>query len=481
MASLRASLKKEADVIVIGGGVVGALVLRALSKYRLRVLLLEKGNDFASGVTRANSAVIHAGFDPKPGTKKAKLNVLGNAMFPSLCAQLNVPYIPLASLVTAYAEQEEETLALLLAQGKEYGVPGLSILSRKEILEKEPNMARTAVAALYAPSSAIVSPWEVAIGAVENACQNGAEALRGRTVTAITRENDRFIVTVQTTEGQEVYACRCLVSAAGVVADDICRMLTESDYKITGRRGHYFVLDKQAAGLINHILFPCPSAKGKGVLILPEYHGRIMIGPDSESIDDKTDTATVEEGLARVKEAAASYLSVPIPWRYLIRTFSGVRPTPSTGYFIIRKHPSVPGFVEAAGIESPGLASAPAIAQEVERLVLDVLGGAAQKDFDPVRQKYTAKPEKKDNTLVCRCSQVTRGQIRDAIAGPCGARTVKGVKLRTGTTAGACQGGFCLPDIVSVLSEELHIPKEQVLYDGPGSNLLTGPTRRGEH
>ncbi len=472
--------KREADVIVIGGGVVGTLILRALSQYRLRVLLLEKGNDFASGATRANSAVIHAGFDPKPGTAKARLNVLGNAMYPSLCEQLKVPYIPLPSLVAAFSEEETATLEKLLERGKSYGVPGLSLLNRKELLEKEPNLSDSAVAALYAPSSAIVAPWEVAIAAAENACQNGAEALRGRNVAAITRQNGRFVLTVETADGIEYYACQCLVNAAGVAADDILAKITEPDYKIMGRRGHYFVLDKPASWIIKNILFPCPTEKGKGVLILPEFHGRIMLGPDSESIDDKTDTATVEEGLARVKQAAQSYLSVPIPWRYLIRTFTGVRPTPSTGDFIIRKHPTVPGLVEAAGIESPGLASAPAIAQEVERLVLDVLGGAERKDFRPERQKHAAHRDNKDNTLVCRCNKVTRGQIRDAIAGPCGARTVKGVKLRTGTTAGACQGGFCLPDIVSILAEELNIPKEQVLYDGPGSYVVTGPTRRGE-
>lgn len=474
---------KEFDAAVIGGGVTGTLALRELTALGYRCCLLEAGSDLASGATRANSAIIHAGFDPLPGTKKARLNVLGAGLYPELAKKLDIPYRPVPSLVAAFSPEECGAVDTLYRRGLENGVSGLRILSKSELSRLEPNISESAECALFAPS-AIVEPWTVAIAAAENAADNGAEVFRSCRVTEIGQSSDGYVLTARR-PGDETLTlrARAVVNAAGVHADEVHALLAPPDYKITGKRGQYLVLDRGAAGLVNNILFPCPSEKGKGMLIFPEIHGRIMIGPDSEAVPDRDGTETVSAGLAAVKAAVAKYLRVPVPYGLTIRTFAGVRPAADRGDFIIEEAPGLPGFFDAAGIESPGLASAPAVAREIAALVGSRLGKRSLPDFNPFRRprltsaQAAARGIEGASTVVCRCEKVSEAEIVDAIRRRCGATTVKGVKLRTGSGAGGCQGGYCQPEIVKILARELGIDPCRVLYDGEGSNILTGRTR----
>ncbi len=469
---------KKYDVAVIGGGVTGALTLRELAACGYKCVLFEAGSDLASGATRANSAIIHAGFDPKPGSLKAQMNVLGASLYPELARSLDFPFLEMPSLVTAFSPEEEETVEMLFSRGKTNGVKGLKILTRAQLQAMEPNIAPTAGPALFAPS-AIVEPWSVAIAAAENAADNGAEVLRSAPVTAIEATGDGFVITAR---GQR-FGALAVVNASGIHAAEVHSLLAPPSFKMIPKRGQYFVLDRGARGLVNNILFPCPSAKGKGMLIFPEIHGRIMVGPDSEAISDLDGTETERLSIAVIRDAVKKYLKVPIPYNLSIRTFAGVRPASDRGDFIIEECSQFPGFFDAAGIESPGLASAPAIAKKLCGLVSDRLGARQAPDFNPCRRPRltTAKAAELGaegaSTIVCRCEKVSEAEIVDCIRRSCGAVTVKGVKMRTGSGAGGCQGGYCQPEIVKLLSRELGIPPEEVLYDEPGSNILTGPTR----
>ena len=463
------------DCIIVGGGAVGALTLRSLTARGGRCLLLEAGADLASGATRANSAIVHAGFDPVPGTKKAYYNVRGAAMYPALADALDIPYRPMDSLVVAYSDAELGTLEKLYQRGVANGVREQRIIGREELLRREPNLSPNAVGALCA-ASALVEPWTVAISAAECAADNGADVRCGHRVTAIEAANGLFRVTAETETGTVEFTARTVVNAAGVHADAIHAMLAPKTYTITGKRGQYYVLGKRAAGIVNSVLFACPTEKGKGVLITPEIHGRILVGPDSEPVADRTDNGITADALELVRNAAARYLSVPLPMNLQIRTFAGVRPVGDTGDFVIGPCEAVPGFFEAACIESPGLASSPAIGEAVASQVAGFLGLRGGAHFVPVRRPRLTDGGTGD-TLVCRCNRVTRAQIVDAIHRNCGARTVKGVKLRTGAMLGECQGGFCSGRIAAILAEELKTDLTQIRYDGPGSRILTERTR----
>ncbi len=469
------------DCIVIGGGAVGTLTLRALTAAGASALLLEAGTDLASGATRANSAIIHAGFDPLPGTKKAEMNVRGAALYPELVRTLDIPYRPTDSLVVAYSPEEIPVLETLLARGQANGVRDLQLLTRQEVLEREPNLSGDVCGALRA-ASAIIEPWTVAIAAAENACDHGAGVATEHRVTSITATGDGFCVTARTPVGDMTFRASAVVNAAGVHADEIHAMLLPKTYHITGKRGQYVVLDRRAGGLVRSVVFACPTEKGKGVLITPEIHGRVMIGPDSTVCDDREDIATTVDALTYVKQTASRYLSVHLPTELQIHTFAGIRPAGDTGDFVIGEAEGLHGFFEAACIESPGLASAPAIAQRLAEQIAEYLSLPKQgrQTFLPPRRPRLRIDEASrgaETTLVCRCEKVTEAQIVDAIHRNCGARTVKGVKLRTGATLGECQGGFCTPKIVRILARELHAEPQTIRYDEPGSECLIGKTR----
>lgn len=467
-------MRDKYDVIIIGGGVTGTLALRALSKWDLKLLLLEAGSDIASGATRANSAVMHAGYDPEPGTLKARLNKRGTELYPELCGKLAVKYIPTPSVVAAYSEEDRGTVEKLYSRGLENGVDGLSVIERDALRAAEPNISDSAVCALLASSSALLEPWAIAAAAAETSADNGAELLTDSRVTSIVRKNGFYSVFC----GENEYRAAAVINAAGVNADLIHNMAAPPEFRIIPRKGHYIVLDRGARGLVRNILFPCPTKNGKGMLILPEIHGRLLLGPDAASQDEREDVSTAEEGIALVKRTVRDYLRVPIPYGLMIRSFAGVRPTPDTGDFIIRECRSAPGFIDAAGIESPGLASAPAIAEMLEKLTLDILGGAAaRKGYVSKRRPAGSYPDSMRSNIVCRCEKVSEADIVDSVHRNCGVRTVKGVKLRTGAGFGGCQSGFCQPKVVDILARELGIDKSEVRYDGPGSEILVSKNR----
>jgi len=478
------------DITIIGGGVVGCLIGRELSRCQARVLLVEKDSEVANGTTKANSAIVHAGFDCKPGTLKGKFNVEGNAMFDRVCGELSVPFKRNGSLVVAFSEEELPELYNLEKKGKQNGVPGLELLSGDEVRKREPHLSKTIVEALYAPTGGIVAPWDLAIAAAENAMDNGMELRVDTEVIGIERIDGGYRLQTDTGEAIET---RVVINCAGLYSDRIHNMVSEPCFKIIPRRGEYFVLDKSEGNHVSHTIFQCPTPNGKGVLISPSVHGNLIVGPNAEQVETVEHVETTAAGLKSVREAATKS-SPDVAYAAVITSFAGLRSTPDTGDFIIGEAKDAPGFFDVAGIESPGLTSAPAIAVHVAGLVRAYLGNPASKaDFNPVRRPvlhFSHLPNEakaawiqKDpryGRIVCRCESITEGEIVDAIHRNAGATTVDGIKRRLRPGMGRCQGGFCGPRVVEILSRELNIPLTAVRKDRPASVLLTGPTKTVE-
>lgn len=476
----------EYDVIIVGAGVVGAFAARELSKYRLKVCLVEKEADAAMGTSKANSSIVHAGYDAEPGTLKAKLNVRGNEIMEGICKELDVPFKRIGSFVLGFEEKDRERLEELKQRGIKNGVKGLQILTRKEIGEKEPNVSPDALYALYAPSAGVVCPYELTIAAVENAVDNGVELQLENKVNNINIENGKFIVSTEKGELNSKF----LVNAAGLYADKIAEMLGKHDFSISPRRGEYILFDKNQGKLVNKVLFQLPTDKGKGILVTTTVDGNLLIGPNAEDIDDREDVSTSARGLDEIVLGARK--SVPgFNLRETITSFAGLRARPSTGDFIIEASQVNPHLVNAAGIESPGLSAAPAIGEYiVDILRSQGLALVDKKDFNPLRKpvlKFREMDEKElqkvisENPhygrIVCRCEKVTEGEIIDAIRRSAGARNLDGVKRRTRAGMGRCQGGFCTPRVVEILSRELGIPMEAVTKSGRESKILVGKTK----
>lgn len=498
------------DVIIVGSGISGAFVARNLSKYDLKVLVIEKENDVANETTMANSAIVHSGYDPEPGTNKAKFNAKGNRMYEAICRELHVEFQQIGSLTVATSEEELETLKMLAERAIINEVP-VELKTREQALEMEPNLSDETVGALYAPTAGIVYPWELAIGLMENAIDNGVELKLNQEVTKIEKiekvekiekagntekvEKEAAVYYQITTKNlmndsvENQYLAKCVINAAGVYADQVHNFLSPARFKIQPRRGQYYVLDRLVGDHVKHVVFPCPSEKGKGVLVTPTTHGNILVGPNSEVIEDKAGIGTTITGLEFVKEHANRIVK-NIPYQKVIRSFSGLRPSADVHDFVIEEVVGAPGFIDVAGIESPGLASAPAIAQEVERLVSNRLSLEVKTHYNPNRRprvhfKSLSLEEKraliaenhKYGQIVCRCETVTEAEIIDAIHRSAGATTIKGVKKRVRPGMGRCQGGFCEPLVIEILARELGIPWMDVLYDGPRSNILIEETK----
>lgn len=477
------------NITIIGGGVTGCLVARELSRYQLDVLLIEKDNDIANGTTKANSAIVHAGYDAKPGTLKAWFNVAGNALFDTLCRELNVPFKRIGSLVLGFSESEMHTLKELQQRGTENGVPGLTVIGADEVARLEPHRADTVVGALYAPTGGIVGPWELAIAAAENAMDNGVKLMLNTAVSRIEKIKDGYRVTA----GGTTIETRCVINCAGLYADSIHNMVAEPAFSITPRRGEYYVLDHSEGDFVNHVIFQCPTPDSKGVLITPTVHGNLLVGPNAETVEGPEHRETTAAGLKQVREVASKSTG-KINFGATITSFAGLRATPDTGDFIIGEAAGAPGFIDVAGIESPGLTAAPAIAVHVAELVQRHLGAVAEKpDFNPVRKPMvhfahmsSAKKAEliaKDarfGRVICRCESITEGEILDAIHRNAGAATVDGVKRRVRPGMGRCQGGFCGPRVVEILARELHLPLTAVKKDGLDSTMLTGETKETE-
>ncbi len=474
------------DVAIIGAGVIGALTARELAKYNLKSVLVEATNDVAMGASKANSGIVHAGFDAKTGTLKAQLNVKGCAMMEGLCKDLSVPYKKNGSLVVAFSEEEMETIKELYNRGIANGVPELSILTKEELKAIEPNLSAEACGALDAESAGIVCPYELTIAATENAVVNGVDFRRNFRVNEISFDDGVF--TVKSDDGE--IKTRYIVDAAGAHSDEIARLIGDESVNLVMRRGEYFILDKSVGNMVSHTIFQCPSKMGKGILVSPTVDGNLLVGPTAEDIDDKTDKSTTLNGFRTIK--TFSVKSCPaVSTRNAITSFTGLRAHPVNDDFILGPSKVNAQFIHASGIESPGLTSAPAIAEYLTDIIVDAIGNVAENDaFNGIREdvfrfRHATDEEKAAaiarnpayGRIVCRCETITEGEIIDAIKAPAGARDVDGVKRRTRAGMGRCQGGFCGSKVVEILARELGCEINEITKFGDGSNILFDKTK----
>jgi len=475
------------DVLIIGGGVCGCSLLYELSRYKITARLLEKENDIACGTTKANSGIVHAGYDPEPGTSMARFNVEGNALIEKLCTDLDIAYKKTGSLVAGFDEADRKSIERLFEKGSANGVPDLKIISGEELFRLEPNLNRDASCALYAPSAGIVSPWELAIAQAECAILGGEKVELDCEVKSIEKNGGYF--TVKTNKGD--YEGRCVVNAAGIYSDAVSRMAEKKHFTITPKSGEYFILDTTEIKLVNGIIFPCPSKLGKGVLVAPTVHGNIIIGPDSRDAG-KEDFSTAADGLDYVRKNALR--SVPsVNFLASIRNFAGLRAEAGVEDFIVGESQDTPGFFNIAGIKSPGLSSSPAIAKEITRqLLAKGLSSEPNPNFAAKRRvtrfKELGDAEKtkiiKENplygTIVCRCETVTEGEIADALSRPLPPRSIDALKRRCTPGMGRCQGGFCSPKALALIAKHFHLKPEDVPKDRQGMYIVTGETKQGQ-
>lgn len=472
------------DVIIIGGGVVGCGTARELMRRRAKVLLLEKTNDICNGQSKANTAIIHGGYDAKPGTLKAKFNVLGNAMFDRLHEELDVPVAWNTSLVVSFRLDDHSALERLLDQGRQNGVRGeLRIIDEEELRRREPNVGSEAKEALLVGAGGIVCPYELTVAYAENAAMNGAQFLRNAPVTNLQKlANGHW----QVISSVGAFETRAVVNAAGTYADTINNLVSARKVHIRPRRGEYYILDKKYHDVFHAAMFQLPTKMGKGTLIAPTVDGTVLIGPTAEDMDDKEDKRTTAAGLEKaLRQASRTWEHIPT--RGFITTFAGLRATGDTGDFILGEPGDAPLFFNCCAIESPGLTSSPAIATWTAEQVAERLGLEPNPDFDPIRK---AIPKFREMTaaereaaiaadpdfgkVVCRCETVTEAEIREAIRRPVGALDIDGIKRRTRAGMGRCQAGFCTPRTVEILAEELGISPLDVTKFGGASRLLQG-------
>lgn len=476
---------KKFDVLIIGAGVSGCAVARELSKKKLSIAVLDKASDVCEGTSKANSGIVHAGFDAMPRTLKAALNVRGSRMMEQLSRELDFPYKKNGALVLCFDASDIEKLEELKNRGLENGVENLQILTKEQVLAREPGINGNVQAALYAPDSAIVCPFGLNLALAENAAVNGAEFFLQTEVIHVIRKEEAFKVV--TTKG-DFYA-ETVINAAGVYADEIHNMVCQEEDRITihARRGEYLLYDKSAGNQVMHTLFQLPTALGKSVLVTPTVHGNLLTGPTAGETEDKESVITTEEGLTQILEKAGISME-KVPSGEVITSFAGLRAHEEGGDFVIGPLKGVPGFFDVAGIESPGLTCAPAIGEAVAEMVNEYLGAGENKGFlgsrrDIPHMAELSEEEKqrmiaKDSSfaqIICRCEMITEGEILAAIHRPLGATTVDGVKRRTRAGMGRCQAGFCLPKVVEILARELELPKEQVTKNGGDLGYLLSP------
>lgn len=477
------------DVIIIGAGVSGSAIARELSGYELKILVLERALDVCEGTSKANSGIVHAGYDAKSGTLKAKLNVAGSKKMEKLSKELDFSYKKNGSLVLCFEEKDLNKLEELRSRGEKNGVSGIRILDRQEVLRMEPAVSKKVVAALYAPDGAIVCPFGLNIALAENAAVNGAEFLFGREVIKIERIEKGYRVRTK----EESFDAGIVINAAGVYADSIHNMISKDRMEITPRRGEYLLYDKNAGGLAAHTLFQLPTALGKGILVTPTVHGNLLTGPTAQDLEDKEGVETSDKGIELVQQKAA--WSVPdIPQGAVITSFAGLRAHVTkvpeamrerADDFLIGEVKDAPGFIDVAGIESPGLTSAPAVGEYVADIVKDILNPVKKEKFirtrkgifsmalaDAAQRQEMIKENPAYANVICRCEMVTEGEILDAIHRPLGATTTDGIKRRTRAGMGRCQSGFCNPRVVEILARELGVDESKIRKSGEGSFYL---------
>ena len=484
----RKSVQMTYDVAVIGAGVVGGMIARTLSAYKLKICILEKNHDVAMGASCANSAIVHAGFDAKEGSLKAKLNVRGSEMMENVCRELGVKYKNNGSLVIGFNDEDRATVEDLYRRGVANGVKKLKVVDAEELRQIEPNISKNATCALLAPTGSIVCPYELTIASIGNAMDNGADLKLDFEVADI--KDADGVYTVSAANGEQIKTAY-IINAAGIYTDAIARMVGDHSFTVHPRRGEYVLLDKECGNLVSHTIFRTPSKMGKGILVSPTVDGNLLTGPTSVDMEDKEDKSTTAEGLGRVMREAIENVD-NVMFNKTITSFCGLRAVGSTGDFIINM--PTERFVNAAGIESPGLSSAPAIGE----YIVEMLAGAGMKleknaDFNPIRPAAHAFREasmeekneiiKKDPTygrIICRCETVSEGEILAAIRTNPKPRDLDGVKRRTRAQMGRCQGGFCSPYIVELLAREMNVPYEAVTKFGGNSLINVGKTKEDQ-
>ena len=474
------------DVIIIGAGVAGSAAARELSRYKVNACVLDKEEDVCCGTSKANSAIVHAGFDAATGSLMAKLNVEGNLMMPELSKELDFDFDPCGSFVVCLDEEQIPDLQKLYDRGVANGVKGMEIITDKaRIKEMEPNLSDETVAVLYAPSAGIVCPFNLNIALAENAYTNGVDFKFNTEVTNIRKIDGGWAL--DTNNG--TYETKYVVNAAGVYADVFHNMVSDEKIHITPRRGDYCLLDKSAGKHVNHTIFALPGKYGKGVLVSPTVHGNLIVGPTAIDIEDKEGTATTKAGIDELIAKAGMNVK-DLPMRSVITSFAGLRAHEDHHEFIIKELEEAPGFVDCAGIESPGLTSSPAIGKMVAEILRDSMGLEENPDFNGSRKgvlnpSTLSKEERaaliKENpaygTIICRCEMVTEGEIIDAIRRPLGARSLDGVKRRTRAGMGRCQSGFCSPRTMEILHRELGLPMTEITKNGGKSKLVDGTNK----
>lgn len=480
------------DVCVIGAGVSGCAIARELSKNQLSVCVVEAADDVCCGTSKANSAIVHAGFDAQTGSLMARLNVEGNLLMPGLCEELGVDFNQIGSLVVCTSEETRPNLEALLARGIANGVLDLRIIERDELCAMEPNVSDAAVCALWAPTAGIVNPFQLTVALAEVAAQNGVDFLFNTRVTGVEKSGDKWLVS----SNEAQVTASIVVNAAGVYADEIHNLVCRpgDELSITPRRGQYFVLDTAAQGYVKHTVFALPTAYGKGVLVSPTTAGNILVGPTAEDIDNKEGVDTTQDGLSQIREKSSITMK-DVPLWHSIRTFSGLRAHQPNHDFVIGEVAGAAGFVDCAAIESPGLTSAPAIGRMVAGIVCDIAGQPADKrDWVSSRRRIPdvermsldewaalIKTRPDYGRVICRCRHVTEGQIVDAIHAPIPATSLDAIKRRTEAGMGRCQAGFCTPKVMEILEREVEgMVPTALTKSGPGSELIVGYTRPQE-
>ncbi len=465
------------DAIIIGGGVTGCAIARELSFYDLKLALIEKEEDVCSGSSKANSAIVHAGFDAETGSLKAKMNVKGNLLMPQLCEDLEVSYKQNGSLVLCFDEKDRPALMELYERGLANGVEELKVISGDEVRQIEPAISQNVVAALYAPTAGIVCPFELTFSLAENAAANGTDFYFNEAITKIERKDGHYVLNGK-------FETKAIINAAGLYSDMIHNLLCEDKLHIQPKKGDYCLFDKETTGLVEKTIFQLPTAAGKGVLVTPTVHGNMLIGPSATVLDDKDNTATTQADLDMIISTAKPSVE-NIPLNKVITSFSGLRAHEKGGDFILKE--SAEDFFDAAGIESPGLSSAPAIGQYMAEMVANKYNYKKKTEYVSTREAIPCLREmdkesraeliKKNplyGNIICRCEEISEGEIIDAIRRKPGAVSLDGVKRRVRAGMGRCQGGFCSPKVMEILARELKLEVEDINKNSKGSNMLLG-------
>ena len=478
------------DIAIIGAGVIGSAIARELSKYKLNIVVLEKQNDVACGATKANSALIHAGFDAPYNTLRGETNVRGNYLYEQITKDLKVPFKRNGALVIAFKDDEIEILNQLKINGEKAGIRDLRLIDNNEVTSLEPNLNGSVLGALSAPSAGIINPWEMAIGFIENAMENGVELKLNYEVKEIEKTKQYFNIN---SKNEDKISTKYIINASGINADDVYSLVADSEFEISPRRGEYYLLDKEVYGLVNRTIFRCPTEKGKGVLISPTIDGNILVGPTSEDLprDMKKSNNTTLNGLDEIRTMAKKII-MDIPVNKNITNYAGLRAKANVDDFIIEESKKVRNFINVAGINSPGLSAAPAIAEIVKVIIVESEKNIqANEKFNPIRETQInlkdlnnegrneyIKNNPRYGKIICRCEEISEGEIIDAINRTCGATTINGIKRRVRPGAGRCQGGFCGPRVAEIIAKELKIGIKDVLLENKGSNIILDMTKK---